>query len=49
MKKKQFLPEYGKMDVWPTEKSFHQVSANSYVLFMDWEDMHIRYSDKFSD
>ena len=19
-----------------------------YVLFMDWEDMHIRYSDKFS-
>ena len=20
-----------------------------YVLFMDWEDMHIRYSDKFSD
>ena len=20
-----------------------------YVLFMDWEDMHIRYSDKFSE
>ena len=20
-----------------------------YVLFMDWEDMHLRYSDKFSE
>ena len=20
-----------------------------YVLFMDWEDMHIHYSDKFSE
>ena len=30
-------------------KGLQSGAASSYVLFMDWKDMHIRYSDKFSD